>query len=63
MIRFYGTMETIYVFGLHKKKGRMIMKTLPVGLQLYTVRTEMDKSVEDTLKKVKEAESRIFRQF
>lgn len=31
------------------------MKTLPVGLQLYTVRDEMEKSVSATLKAVKEA--------
>ena len=30
------------------------MKTLPVGLQLYTVRSEMEKSVPATLKAVKE---------
>ena len=29
------------------------MKTLPVGLQLYTVRTEMEKNVPETLAKVK----------
>ncbi len=31
------------------------MKTLPVGLQLFTVRDEMAKSVSETLKAVKEA--------
>lgn len=31
------------------------MKTLPVGLQLYTVRDEMEKSVPETLKAVKAA--------
>ena len=31
------------------------MKTLPVGLQLFTVRDEMAKSVPETLKAVKEA--------
>ena len=30
------------------------MKTLPVGLQLYTVRDEMAKNVPETLKAVKE---------